>query len=120
MCPMSHVEYRIFAFSIIIIIVICSDTYKGLMFANGECVTSTYSLVRLWLHETSRIYGDKLIETKDQVTFSKTICEQIKKSFSVSILIDCFNVFDFNELFQLRLHKYSSCTYGTTHQFYTL
>lgn len=54
------------------------------MFATGECVTSTSSFIRLWLHETSRIYGDKLIEKKDKDTFSKTIVEQIKKTFSVS------------------------------------
>lgn len=59
---------------------------KGIMFATGECVTSTSSFIRLWLHETNRIYGDKLIEKKDQETFSKTIVEQIKKTFSVSIL----------------------------------
>lgn len=56
------------------------------MFANGDCVTSTSSFIRLWLHETSRIYCDKLIEKKDQETFSKTIVEQIKKTFSVSIM----------------------------------
>lgn len=56
------------------------------MFANGECVTSTSSFIRLWLHETSRIYGDKLIEKKDQESFSKAINEQIKKTFSVSTL----------------------------------
>lgn len=56
------------------------------MFANGECVTSTSSFIRLWLHETSRIYGDKLIEKKDQELFSKAINEQIKKTFSVSIV----------------------------------
>jgi len=56
------------------------------MFASGDCVTSTSSFIRLWLHETYRIYGDKLIEKKDQETFSKTIVEQIKKTFSVSII----------------------------------
>jgi len=54
------------------------------MFTNGECVSTTSSFIRLWLHETSRIYSDKLIEKKDQETFSKTITEQIKKTFSVS------------------------------------
>lgn len=68
-----------------------------MMFANGECVNSVNSFVRLWLHETSRIYGDKLIEKKDQDTFSKTIYEQIKKSFGVSIL-NCYFVFNLDEL----------------------
>jgi dynein heavy chain len=70
-----------------------------MMFANGECVTSTSAFVRLWLHETSRIYSDKLIETKDQETFSKYIYEQIKKSFGVSILNFYYNIV--HEPFQL-------------------
>jgi len=60
------------------------------MFTTGECVTTTSSFIRIWLHETSRIYSDKLIEKKDQETFSKTITEQIKKIFSVSILYYLF------------------------------
>lgn len=60
------------------------------MFTTGECVSNTSSFIRLWLHETSRIYCDKLIEKKDQETFSKTIIEQIKKTFSVSILYYLF------------------------------
>jgi len=72
------------------------------MFTTGECVSTTSSFIRLWLHETSRIYGDKLIEKKDQETFSKTITEQIKKTFSVSILYYVFfynikSVFNFND-----------------------
>ncbi|VVC32244.1 Hypothetical protein CINCED_3A002285 [Cinara cedri] len=59
-----------------------SNVFQGLMFATGECITSTSSFIRLWLHETSRIYGDKLTEKKDQETFTKTITEQIKKTFS--------------------------------------
>jgi len=55
------------------------------MFANGECISTTSSFIQLWLHETSRIYGDKLVEKKDQETFTKTVIEQIKKTFSVSI-----------------------------------
>lgn len=70
------------------------------MFANGDCVKSTGSFVRLWLHETSRIYGDKLIDKKDQETFTKTIIEQIKKTFSVSnfcktIITSLFNIIDY-------------------------
>lgn len=57
-------------------------------------MTTTGSFVRLWLHETSRVYGDKLIEKKDQETFSKTIVEQIKKTFSVSCSFNKRQVFN--------------------------
>ncbi|XP_050529246.1 dynein beta chain, ciliary-like [Daktulosphaira vitifoliae] len=59
-----------------------SNVFQGLMFATGECVTTASSMIRLWLHETSRIYGDKLVDKKDQETFTKTIIEQIKKIFN--------------------------------------
>jgi len=60
------------------------------MFTTGECFSTISSFLRVWLHETSRIYSDKLIDKKDQETFTKTITEQIKKSFSVSILYYLF------------------------------
>ncbi|XP_025202252.1 dynein beta chain, ciliary-like, partial [Melanaphis sacchari] len=59
-----------------------SNVFQGIMFTTGECVSTTSSFIRLWFHETSRIYSDKLIEKKDQETFSKTIIEQIKKTFN--------------------------------------
>lgn len=73
------------------------------MFATGECVSSTSSLIQLWLHETSRIYADKLIEQKDQETFMKTIVDQIKKTFSVSNYLSIFylihNIFFFMKFY---------------------
>lgn len=55
------------------------------MFATGDCVSTVGSFIHLWLHETSRIYADKLVDKKDQDTFLKTIIEQIKKTFNVSV-----------------------------------
>lgn len=55
------------------------------MFANGDCVSTPISFIRLWYHETSRIYADKLIEKKDQDKFVKAIVEQIKSAFPVRI-----------------------------------
>ena len=39
--------------------------------------------VRLWLHEASRVYGDKLIEEKDMELFSKMKFNIAKDSFEV-------------------------------------
>lgn len=55
------------------------------MFATGDCASTVGSLIHLWFHETSRIYADKLVDKKDQDTFLKTIIEQIKKTFNVSV-----------------------------------
>ena len=40
-------------------------------------------LVKLWLHEASRVYGDKLIETKDIETFQKLKLDIAKAGFEV-------------------------------------
>ncbi len=40
-------------------------------------------LARLWLHEASRVYGDKLIDTKDIDNFLKLKFEVAKASFDV-------------------------------------
>jgi hypothetical protein len=44
-------------------------------------------LVKLWLHEASRVYGDKLIETKDMDTFQKMKLDIAKAGFEVSLYI---------------------------------
>ena len=41
-------------------------------------------MVKLWLHEASRVYGDKLIEEKDMVSYAKIKHEIVKSSFEVS------------------------------------
>ena len=41
-------------------------------------------LIRLWLHESSRVYGDKMIEDKDMENFRKLKDEIAHQSFDVS------------------------------------
>ena len=49
--------------------------------------------VRIWLHEATRVYQDKLIDDKDLATFHKMKFEIAKGAFDVSVSI-CF-VFKF-------------------------
>jgi hypothetical protein len=55
-----------------------------MLFASGDCVRSSSQLVRLWMHEASRVYGDKMVDKKDIETFNKMLVENIKKVFAVS------------------------------------
>lgn len=50
-----------------------------------ECVRAPAELVRLWLHECDRVYGDKLVEEKDMVLFAKIEGEICKKCFEVRL-----------------------------------
>lgn len=58
---------------------------QGMLFSTPECLKSPVDLVRLWLHEASRVYGDKLIEPKDITAFAKMKLDIAKSSFEVSI-----------------------------------
>lgn len=57
---------------------------KGILFASPECLKGSNDLIRLWLHESSRVYGDKLIDMKDCDLFQKKLLETAYKYFEVS------------------------------------
>jgi dynein heavy chain len=54
---------------------------QGLLFASNECVTTPTEIVRLWCHETHRVYLDKLADGKDIENFEKVQKDIMKKSF---------------------------------------
>ena len=58
-----------------------SNVFQGIMFTTNECVNSTEELVKLWVHETHRVYRDKLADTKDIEMFDKTLRDAYKKNF---------------------------------------
>ncbi|CAH0551274.1 unnamed protein product [Brassicogethes aeneus] len=58
-----------------------SNIFQGMLFANGVAILNQSELIRLWMHEASRVYGDKLVEPIDQKTFDKLLQETVKKGF---------------------------------------
>ncbi|KAB7494337.1 hypothetical protein Anas_04775 [Armadillidium nasatum] len=54
---------------------------QGLLFSSGETLKQPLDLARAWLHETQRVYGDRLLEEKDLDSLTKLQGDVIKKVF---------------------------------------
>ncbi len=56
---------------------------QGILFALPESIRYPIDLVHLWLHESSRVYSDKLMEEKDVELFNKILLDTGKRYFEV-------------------------------------
>uniref|UniRef100_A0A8C2YH93 Dynein axonemal heavy chain 9 n=1 Tax=Coturnix japonica TaxID=93934 RepID=A0A8C2YH93_COTJA len=61
-----------------------SNIFQGLLFSTPECLKQPQDLVKLYLHESNRVYRDKMVEEKDYGTFDKIQLEMVKKFYDVS------------------------------------
>lgn len=60
---------------------------EGILFALPETIRYPTDLVHLWLHESSRVYSDKLMEEKDVELFNKILLDTGKRYFEVRNVI---------------------------------
>ncbi|XP_058902457.1 dynein axonemal heavy chain 17 isoform X5 [Kogia breviceps] len=58
-----------------------SNIFQGLLFSTTETLKIPLDLVRLWLHEAERVYGDKMVDGKDQETLRRVTIASTKKFF---------------------------------------
>ncbi|XP_031336595.1 dynein beta chain, ciliary isoform X1 [Photinus pyralis] len=58
-----------------------SNIFQGFLFSTGDCLNQPHDIVRLWIHESQRVYGDKLTEEKDSDAFYKSQVDVFKKNF---------------------------------------
>ncbi|XP_061150392.1 dynein axonemal heavy chain 11 [Syngnathus typhle] len=58
-----------------------ANIFQGILFAQPECIRYPMDLVHLWLHESSRVYSDKLMEEKDVELFNKILLDTGKRYF---------------------------------------
>ncbi|EDW38589.1 GL12690 [Drosophila persimilis] len=73
-----------------------SNVFQGLLFSSTECLTGSTDLIRLWQHETQRVYADKLTDDKDIDSFTKMQHDIVKKSFEEideSVIFDKPNIY---------------------------
>lgn len=52
-----------------------------MLFAVADCLPNQTEMIRLWMHEASRVYGDKLVDGSDIDSFNKILLDIVKKSF---------------------------------------
>ncbi|XP_076548684.1 dynein beta chain, ciliary isoform X2 [Osmia lignaria lignaria] len=57
-----------------------SNIFQGILFANGETVLTPNQLVRLYVHEATRVYADKLVNMEDEKTFDQLLKESLRKN----------------------------------------
>ncbi|XP_022909837.1 dynein beta chain, ciliary-like [Onthophagus taurus] len=58
-----------------------SNIFQGILFTTGDAIKTQTDFIRLWMHEATRVYCDKLVDAKDIDTFTKMINEIVKKGF---------------------------------------
>jgi len=58
-----------------------SNIFQGVNFSTPEGIKTPLQLVRLWLHETDRVYSDKLIDEKDLENFQSIQSTIARESF---------------------------------------
>ncbi|XP_010006532.1 PREDICTED: LOW QUALITY PROTEIN: dynein heavy chain 9, axonemal [Chaetura pelagica] len=58
-----------------------ANIFQGLLFSTPECLKQPQDLVKIYLHESNRVYRDKMVEEKDFGTFDKIQLEMVKKFY---------------------------------------
>jgi dynein heavy chain len=61
-----------------------TNIFQGIMQASSACISSPAQLSRLWLHEATRTYGDRLMTAEDSELF-----EQCRLDVATKTLGDC-------------------------------
>jgi dynein heavy chain, axonemal len=60
-----------------------ANVFQGLLMSTPERFNDTTKLARLWLHESERVYADRLVTAADLDAYNKKACQIAKKYFSI-------------------------------------
>ncbi|XP_073516352.1 dynein axonemal heavy chain 9 isoform X1 [Phyllobates terribilis] len=58
-----------------------SNIFQGVLFSTPDCLKTPQDLVKLYLHESNRVYRDKMVEEKDFEVFDKIQTDMVKKFY---------------------------------------
>lgn len=59
---------------------------QGILFCTSECLKAPPDLLKIYLHESNRVYRDKLVEEQDFQVFDKLQADTVKKFYEVRVL----------------------------------
>ncbi|MEQ2277173.1 Dynein heavy chain 9, axonemal, partial [Xenotaenia resolanae] len=58
-----------------------SNIFQGILFCTSNCVKTPLDLLKIYLHESDRVYRDKLVEEQDIQAFDKLQTDTVKKFY---------------------------------------
>lgn len=64
-----------------------SNIFQGLLFSTSECIKTPLDFARLWLHEASRVYGDKFVDERDMEVFDSMKNKVAREVFDVRLTL---------------------------------
>lgn len=67
-----------------------TNVFQGVLQAKQDAIKEPDNLVKLWVHECERIYGDRLVNAANLATFRASLFDTQKKTFPRSNLANFF------------------------------
>ena len=68
-----------------------TNIFQGILSAKPEAIKEADNFIKLWVHESDRIYGDRLVSRENINVFKQELGNMAKKSFPKFNLAKCFN-----------------------------
>ena len=61
-----------------------SKIFQGLCSAYSKETTAPVDLVRLWVHENKRVFGDRMVSNEDRETLDNLLNEEVENTFKLT------------------------------------
>ncbi|RLU17527.1 hypothetical protein DMN91_009762 [Ooceraea biroi] len=63
-----------------------SNIFQGMLFALGDALPLPSHVIKLYAHEATRVYSDKLVTFEDQRVFDRLLLEALRKNIPVRLI----------------------------------
>ncbi len=61
-----------------------SKVFQGIVQVKRSSIPSVPTFVRLWIHETMRVFHDRLVDTEDRLYFTQLLTELMRRHFDLN------------------------------------